>query len=380
MTNSNENDFIKLPNDIYDNMDITNEELTVLALMYRNYQLYKNIGVCSIEMIVKIMRFNTQKNHDIVPTIKEAIFGLLEKKFIVKILNIYKEEITVDDIKKDTLFYVELVKPLDEYYFKVYDRDLDHIFKQLESDKTSKFNIVRYFIACCRVSNNDSQFGYLSQGKLKQLLNDSKTIHKYNIILQDELHLIRYNNNFLTPERRYCTTFIGKYDDEKNFNLQLQIEVSAKNLVHTDKIVSNKRRSKKQEINNIANDVSKVSELEKKQEQYKELEYKPNDNIIDNRTSAEIKGRGLQNNKKKVIVEDTVVDKVVNVNNEFKPDIFEDWFDDNECDNNKLTDEEYQAKLECEVANDNQIPDDVKRIIQQMQEDISDDDFYDLLG
>jgi len=380
MTNSNENDFIKLPNDIYDNMDITNEELTVLALMYRNYQLYKNIGVCSIEMIVKIMRFNTQKNHDIVPTIKEAIFGLLEKKFIVKILNIYKEEITVDDIKKDTLFYVELVKPLDEYYFKVYDRDLDHIFKQLESDKTSKFNIVRYFIACCRVSNNDSQFGYLSQGKLKQLLNDSKTIHKYNIILQDELHLIRYNNNFLTPERRYCTTFIGKYDDEKNFNLQLQIEVSAKNLVHTDKIVSNKRRSKKQEINNIANDVSKVSELEKKQEQYKELEYKPNDNIIDNRTPAEIKGRGLQNNKRKVIIEDTVVDKVLIVDNESKPDIFEDWFDVDECDNNKLTDEEYQAKLECEVANDDLISDDVKRIIQQMQEDISDDDFYDLLG
>jgi len=377
MINSNENDFIKLPNDIYDNLDITNEELTVLALMYRNYQLYKNIGVCSIEMIVKIMRFNTQKNHDIVPTIKEAIFGLLEKKFVVKILNIYKEEITVGDIKKDTLFYVELVKPLDEYYFKVYDKDLDHIFKQLESDKTSKFNIVRYFIACCRVSNNDSQFGYLSQGKLKQLLNDSKTIHKYNIILQDELHLIRYNNNFLTPERRYCTTFIGKYDDEKNFNLQLQIEVSAKNLIHTDKIVSNKRRSKKQEINNIANDVSKVSELEKKQEQYKELEYKPNDNIIDNRTSAEIKGRGLQNNKRKAIVEDTAN---VTVSNEYKPDIFEDWFNVDECDNNKLTDEEYQAKLECEVANDDQIPYEVKRIIQQMQEDISDDDFYDLLG
>ena len=100
--------------------------------------------------------------------------------------------------------------------------------------------------------------------------------------------------------------------------------------------------------------------------------------IIDNRTSAEIKGRGLQNNKRKLIVED----KVVKVDIESKPDIFEDWFDvdDNECDNNKLTDEEYQAKLECEVANDDQIPYEVKRIIQQMQEDISDDDFYDLLG
>ena len=30
--------------------------------------------------------------------------------------------------------------------------------------------------------------------------------------------------------------------------------------------------------------------------------------------------------------------------------------------------------------NDDQIPYDVKRIIQQMQKDINDDDFYDLLG
>jgi len=98
-------------------------------------------------------------------------------------------------------------------------------------------------------------------------------------------------------------------------------------------------------------------------------------NIIDNRTPAEIKGRGLQNNKKKLIIEDTV-----NVTASNKPDIFEDWFDVDECDNNKLTDEEYQAKLECEVANDDQVPYEVKRIIQQMQEDISDDDFYDLRG
>ena len=46
----------------------------------------------------------------------------------------------------------------------------------------------------------------------------------------------------------------------------------------------------------------------------------------------------------------------------------------------QYADEEYQAKLECEVANDDQIPYEVKRIIQQMEEDISDDDFYDLLG
>ena len=83
--------------------------------------------------------------------------------------------------------------------------------------------------------------------------------------------------------------------------------------------------------------------------------------IIDNRTSAEIKGRGLQNNKRKLIIEDTVN---VTVSNE--PDIFEDWFNVDECDNNNdLTDEEYQAKQECIELNHAQIPDEVLREIEE---------------
>lgn len=46
--------YIKLPNDWYDNKDITNEELTVLILLYRNYMQYKSIGVFGLDFLLKV--------------------------------------------------------------------------------------------------------------------------------------------------------------------------------------------------------------------------------------------------------------------------------------------------------------------------------------
>jgi len=270
--------YIKLPNEIYDNSAITNEELTVLTLLYRNYMQYKSIGICSVQMLVEYMQFDTQKNHKIIATIKDAIKGLVAKGYITQLYDLYYQEISLDNDSgnKNSVFYVELTPPPDSNYFIINDRDLNHIFKQLKSTKISKFNLIRYFIACRRVSNNESKFGYLSQSKLKLLLNDSKTIQKYNKILQDDLHLIRYNNSYLTSEKHYCTTFIGRYDDEIGFKVNLKAEVDRQGLIFTDKIASNKRRSKKQQINNMMNSKGEIEigQLESKLKQYKELEYK----------------------------------------------------------------------------------------------------------
>ncbi|HEY8804467.1 MAG TPA: hypothetical protein VIM42_05030, partial [Clostridium sp.] len=323
MDNNLDNFFVKLPNDIYDDLSVSNEELTVLVLLYRNYQLYKSVGVCSLDMITKIMRVNVSNNRQIIPTLKEAISGLIKKEYITGLYDLSYQDISVDDISKDSIFYVELVAPPEERYFVIYDVEINHIFNQLESKKLSKSSLIRYFIACRRVSHNESNFGYLSQTKLKQLLSDSKTISNYNVILQDELHLIRYNNSFLTPDKHYCTTFIGQYNDEKNFNYQLQIQVAEQKLMPTNKVTSNKKRSKKQEINNTVD----IQELEEKQVEYAELEYK--DNLVDIRSFAEIKGRGLQNNKNH----------------------FEDTYE--------LTDEEQELNQECINLNNDQIPEDI---------------------
>jgi len=84
--------------------------------------------------------------------------------------------------------------------------------------------------------------------------------------------------------------------------------------------------------------------------------------VIDNSFVKVDKGRGLQNNKRKVIAEESVI-VTVDVND--APDIFEDWFDEDNCDNNELTDEEYQAKQECIELNRAQIPEDVLREIEE---------------
>jgi hypothetical protein len=325
--------YIKLPNNFYDNLDITNEEMTVLTFMYRNYMQYKSLSICSIQMICDYMRINTSNNRKIITTIKNTIIELVSKGYITKLYNLYYEDIDDNDIPlsinsiikdKDSIFYLELIPPPADHYFEIYDSEINYILKALASKNLNKFNIVRYFIACRRVSCNDSKFGYLTQGKLKQLVSDSRTIQRYNKILQDDLHLIRYNNSYLTEEKHYCTTYIGYWDDETNFNHQLQIEVSGKGLIHTDKVKSNVKRSVKQKINNIISDKDiKIKELEEKLKEYEALQYKEKqkdkeDKIATFHSIIGTKGKGLQNKKRDL--------EIVEIEEE--PDVFDSWFDD----------------------------------------------------
>ena len=360
MNNVLNDKYVRLPNDFYDNLDISNEEMTVLTLMYRNYMQYKSLGVCSIQMICDFMRINVSNNRKLVATIKDTIVELVSKGYVTNLYNIYYENcddknipLSINSIikDKDTIFYVELVKPPADHYFEIYDQEINYILKELASKNLNKFNIIRYFIACRRVSNNDSNFGYLTQSKLKQLINDSRTITRYNAILQDDLHLIRYNNNFLTEDKHYCTTYIGHWDDENNFNKQLQVEVESKGLIPTDKVKSNKRRSKKQEINYLVNEKDiKIKELEDKVKQYEALQHKVKDNpFVDVHLVPKSKLKGLQNAK-------TIVDDF--------PDLFN--IDDEESFNELdiLSDEEQRSNQECINANNDQVPDDVLRMIE----------------
>ena len=255
-----------------------------------------------MQMLADYMKYDPKNNHKIMSRIKNIINELIENEYITKMYDLTYKEIVLSDINKDFMFYVEIPKPPDTLYFKVFDRNMDSIFNYLQDKKLNKFSMLRYYIACCRVSNNDASIGYLTQGKLKKLVSDSRTIQRYNNILQDELQLIVYNNNYLTPDKHYCTTFIGKYDDEVNFNKQLATEVSAKGLIHTDKVKSNERRSVKQEINNIdiEKDKERIRELEAKLRQYEELQYKEKPKDDNTYIEQKPKPKGLQNKKKVV--------------------------------------------------------------------------------
>lgn len=273
---TNETKYLKIPNNWYDNLSISNEEFTLLIFLYRNYMQYKELALCSISLIATYLRYNTATNRNIVKIIKDILISLVnEKKYITGIYDIFYNEISPESIEnKDYLFYCKLpVSPRDNY-FEILDKDIDAILDEIQGVNLNKFNLIRYFCACRRVTNCEYKFGYLTQSKLKGLVNDSATVQRYNKLLQDDLNLIRYNNSYLTQERHYCTTFIGTWEDEKSFNTNLKAEVERLGLVHTDKIISNKKRSVKQKLNGAEKDkeldVAK-QELEAKDRELKEL-------------------------------------------------------------------------------------------------------------
>jgi len=349
-----DNFHIRLPNNIYDNLSITNEELTILTLMYRNYMKQRNIGLCSIEILAKLMRVDISKNRKIITTINDSISGLVEKNYIIKLYNLHYELINADVLDRDTLFYVELVEPPDDFYFVVHDRDIDSIFKYMQSLNIGKFGMIRYFIACRRVANNQNNFGYLTQGKLKSLVTDSRTIGRYNKILQDDLKLIIYNNSYLTEDKHYCTTYIGKQGEEEDFNHNLQNEVSSKGLIHTDKVKSNKKRSTQQKINKNVDSLS-VEELEALLIKKKALEYKEPDPIIE-----DIKPKTKHLGKKKKVVE-------------IVPEPFDDWFQEDEDENtHELTEAEQILNQEIINANYDLVPEEVHKA--QLEEMVRNED------
>lgn len=57
-----ERTFVKIPNEMYDNLKLTNEEVTVLLLTYRNFQMYKNLSQCSLRLIAEdYMKYDTDR-------------------------------------------------------------------------------------------------------------------------------------------------------------------------------------------------------------------------------------------------------------------------------------------------------------------------------
>lgn len=280
--NNNEEKKILLKNELWDDLSIENDELTVLMLLTRNLQvdlhIKKHRSLCSISMlIVDYMKYDLTKNRHLVGKFKQVIESLIQKKYIENITDLHGNNINVQSINRNTLFYVYLDiidSQKGKGFFTFYEEDIDRIFASLQGTKLDKFSLIRYYIACMRVTNyTDRDCGFLAQSTMNGLINDSRTIGRYNKILQDDLHLIRFCNDYLTPDRHYVTTFISRYKDDnaEPFEKYIQEEVKSRGLVHTDKINSNKKRSVKAKMNNTQ---SKIDDTKNDDEKDKDKEIK----------------------------------------------------------------------------------------------------------
>lgn len=247
--------FIILNNDLYINGSISNEELIIFTLIQKNYNVAKEISLCSVNLLLDYM-YIKHNNSKMAKVVRNTIENLIIKKYII-IVDLHYQQIEFNQLTNSDLFYIGLDKA-ESNYFKILEYDLDKIFKYLTTTNFDKFAFIRYYIAIQRVISCERRFGYLTQKMVRELVGESKTVSNYNKILQEDLKLIRYNNSYITPEREYCSTYFGRYEDELNFNEQLQFEVNEKRLVYSDKIKSNVKRSVKQKLNRE----DKIRELE----------------------------------------------------------------------------------------------------------------------
>lgn len=232
--------YVKIKNDMYLNEDFTNEEITTLALINRNFNEARGISMVTIEYLVSCL-YCKSNNQRIISSIKNALISLFDKGIILNVYDTHYNKIDICSIKKDDMLLLELEQVKSEY-FEVVDTDIDKVAKYCSTLNIDKFSLLRYTIAISRVVNNEIGFGYLTQGSCRKIIGSHKSIKKYNEILYD-LELFRYTSDYVTPIKEYVPTFFGRYNNKANFDMQLKYIIQERNLIRVDKSEANSKRS-----------------------------------------------------------------------------------------------------------------------------------------
>ncbi|WP_160678725.1 hypothetical protein [Clostridium sp. C8-1-8] len=274
------NNYIILHNNIPlfkdENITLPDQELVLYLLLQLNYNISKGRGITSVITLLDIMCLRRDSKR-IIGDIRIALYNLIVKGLVSNIYTINFEEIEIRlEVKKDEetgkettnvkgisnidSFYYELDLP-EEQYFKIHEKFLYEIFNYSKGKKLEKFSLVRYLCCVLRVISCDSRFGWLTQGSVEFL--NSRTITTYNNILQEDLHIIRYNNDYVTEKFRYCSTYFSLYDDKENFDKQLADTVKERKLIKKDKEKSNNNRRSKQQLNNKDKQIAEETDEDK---------------------------------------------------------------------------------------------------------------------
>lgn len=330
-----ENNFTKIPNEFAFCNQIANEEMLLYVLICINLIETKSISeneknkygiayfnISDILNQLGIANNNTKR----IIQIKSTILSLLKpktinigtkdapqiitKQMINGIYTLNGKAITErESINNGT--YIASVEVLKSNYFIVRDKDINAILSYASQNNIDKAKLIRYFCLIMReISHNkkgdnydsrELRYGYMTQNFLlkqhKEIISNSSCITKYNTILQD-LKLILFNNNYLTPSNHYISTYFTdnfRLDSDGNvfqsdiekFNKYILENVNEKSLIKSDKKTSNKKRSIKKKISNaeklLSGDVSNFSDeqieqnvikLNRLKDEHKKLQYK----------------------------------------------------------------------------------------------------------
>lgn len=241
-----------LPNEIYNDESISNQDVSVFLLMQKNRIWKENEEVYFITSVSEVKRrlvaSNTASNNTRwMNDIKSSIARLVEIGFITGLYDTLNEAITTKDITFNDAFYFK-IDEIKGGYFIIHQKEVDRLLHTIANLKISKVGILRYYIAIQRVINCPDKFGYLSQRYCNFVTDNFSTIQHYNEILSHH-KLVLLNNSYASPSRHLNTTFFGVVGDEDNFNSRLLQVVSENKLIEIDKVKMKKKISKTQKEN-----------------------------------------------------------------------------------------------------------------------------------
>lgn len=169
--------------------------------------------------------------------IKEALKYLIENKYIALYdMMLNKIDLDFDNISKTNVIVFlksSCVENEDDKvnFFKVPIINMHKIMIFLQSNKTKihKHKFIRYYLYIARRCSNQDMCGYVSMRTIKELFGISaKICAEYNRILQDEIEVIYYNNDYGKTKsdgsvKMMCTMYGHKnvlYDKDCNKPLE----------------------------------------------------------------------------------------------------------------------------------------------------------------
>lgn len=198
--------FFRMSNDFYNN-DIDNDYVFTYCLLM-NHMSITGSGLNTINNMINSFgchRNNINKNKEI---LRSSIQWLVENEYI----ECYDSEgntLNINNVGYDEFIYSEPIG-IGNYFFKVNILEMNKILKYIKENKIKqKSEFFRYFILCCRCTNNENNIGYISSSISNSCIKNRITKYKYNEIL--ETLGIFYNGNNYSKENSLCSyTYFGR--------------------------------------------------------------------------------------------------------------------------------------------------------------------------
>ena len=224
--------FVKIENDIWDNENLSNEDLTIYAFIKR-YQTVRGYCIVNVNQLFIDLKLNKRT---MLKTIRDSIIHLQDNDLIIccdaEFNMINKTELETIKYSDSIIIVVQM---LNSGFFSVYDKDVELIINHCIKSKTNRFALIRYYIALCRVTNSNinKQIGFLSQRKASFICSRKDIIEKYNNILR-ELNIFYHSENYVNElSYRYMVTYFGRTNEMTEDEFKTIISSIAKEAGYT---------------------------------------------------------------------------------------------------------------------------------------------------